>query len=71
MKEEQQKIINVLREMYGIHAIWLWGPENIRLQYEKNHLEFVEFSELIPKITSHFENESIRRELIPIFQILI
>jgi hypothetical protein len=62
-KEDRQKVIDTLKELYGIHAIWFWGIRDlVRVQFDRNHLEFVEFDELVEKLRAHFESEFMRRD---------
>ena len=62
-KEEQEEFLKYIGQMYGVHAIWFWGIGTIvRLQFSRNHLEFIEFNEVIPRILKHFEEEQLRKE---------
>ena len=60
-REEQQEILDSLKQMYGIHAIWFFGiGDMIRLQFTRNHLEFIEFKEVHSRVLNHFEEEYLR-----------
>ena len=62
-REEQQEILDSLKQMYGIHAIWFFGiGDMIRLQFTRNHLEFIEFEEVHNRVLTHFEEEYLRVE---------
>lgn len=62
-REEQQEILNSLKQMYGIHAIWFFGiGDLVRIQFTRTHLEFIEFEKVHNRVLTYFEEEYLRIE---------